>query len=174
MSVRSRGSGPRLEGRERDRIWSEYMEMLASQHPTSRRLPGTKTIAVIILASVLASNLLLFGAQLVAIPRPWNIVLPFASTLGVVVVAVLLVTGAIGPRRSLWYAAMRKCGHDVCVICGYWLERRATDSRVCPECGTPDDAQPVALGRRSEVRSWPRFEVEPPPDPSARDDDDRR
>jgi len=166
-----RGTLDRLTGRERDRVWSEYMELIASQDATAWKLPGTRRVAIVLMALALAMPIpIVFLAALKApFWLQWTVIA--ATSLGVFLVVILLTTGIVGPRRRYYWAALRRCGHDVCVICGYRLERRAPDSRACPECGTPDDRQPVPLGTRPASSEWPRFEPEPK---EASDDADAR
>lgn len=168
----ARGPGLRLKGRARDRVLSEYMEMFAGQDPAVARLPGTRGVAAAIILMCLVPAALIMLSKLIDLPE-WFICTGFAlMMLAVLLTVVLLTTGVIGPRRRMWWAAMRKCGHDVCVVCGYLLEHRAGGSRLCPECGTPDDAQPVPLGQRPLNSEWPRFEAEAPAAPGPRKSDD--
>ena len=169
-----RGPGLKLEGRERDRVGSEYMELLGSQQPIVRQLPGTVFVAVTVLASMAAVALVAVALHLLRAPTLLQFVAACVGVAAVLALAIAISTGVIGPRRSLWYAAMRRCGHDVCVTCGYWLAHRAPGASACPECGTPDDRQPVALGTPSRASSWPRLEVETAPDQDDRDAPDRR
>ncbi len=147
--------------------------MLPSQHPAGRRLPGARAVAIGILSCSLLLLPLHLGLQFVPMPDWMRFTISGGSVAAAMVIIILLTTGAIGPRRRVWWAAMRRCGHDVCVICGYWLEHRAPGSHACPECGTPDDRQPLPLGERRDGGRWPRFEVEAPPEPGTRDDGDR-
>jgi len=165
----ARGPGIKLKGRERDRVLSEYMELLPSQDPTAAKLPGAKPLAIVLGVFSLLPLLLFAAAHLMGVRASGQVWIIGASALTVLLFSLLLSTGIIGPRRRLWWVAMRKCGHNVCAICGYWLEHRAADSHACPECGTPDDTQPVPLGERRGTAEWPRFEVDPPPAPGTRE-----
>lgn len=160
MTRRGRGDGPRLEGRERDRVLSDYFELLGAPPPTIQRMPGMRGAALLAMALIIA---------------PFPILIAFAGTsprllggiaalalLGLGLSASLLISGVIGPRRRLWSAALRRCGHDVCVRCGYWLAHRAHGANACPECGMKDEEQPVELGERRGPAEWPRFEPDPP------------
>lgn len=160
-------AGDRLTSREKDRIWSEYMEMLASRHPAPTRLPGARLAVIGLLGLAAAAvGMAALAPLTAAIGLPmwarWVIIGVFVALIFAGIVT--LATGLVGPRRRMWRAALRKCGHDVCVVCGYWLEHRAPGSRICPECGTADDEQPVPLGTRLATREWPRFEPDPPDD----------
>ncbi|MBM4007936.1 MAG: hypothetical protein FJ292_10370 [Planctomycetes bacterium] len=73
----------------------------------------------------------------------WSLIfLPLMSLLGVSSV----VLGLRGNRRGRW-RAMRAAGYDICIGCGYRLDRRAPGSDRCPECGKPDADQ--------VVKGWP-------------------
>jgi len=171
-----RGPGIKLEGRERDRVLSEYLELLPSQDPAHRKLPGMKQLAVFLtLVSILPalavfSLRFLFSDQGQLIPTLTTAIILVVLTVVIGSIVIAFGMGLIGPRRRLWWVAMRKCGHHVCALCGYSLEHRAPDSRACPECGTPDDEQPVPLGPRRFPNTWPRFEVESSPDSAERRD----
>ena len=87
---------------------------------------------------------------------PWwaVLLLPLVSMLAMSAV----VLGLRGNRRGRW-RAMRAAGYPICIGCGYRLDRRATGSDHCPECGRPDNEQ--------VVKGWPphpaREPGEPPP-----------
>ena len=153
---------------------SEYMEMLAAQDPTAARLPGARGVALVIIAlSVLLLPLWIPFARALRLSATTQFVASITILLFVLTMTVLLTTGVIGPRRRLWWAALRKCGHDVCIQCGYLLEHRAADSHTCPECGLPDSEQLVPLGERTANREWTRYPVEPPQDSKEPDSTDR-
>ncbi|MBX3356061.1 MAG: hypothetical protein KF724_10250 [Phycisphaeraceae bacterium] len=163
----ARGPGIKLKGREKDRVLSEYMELLPSHHPTAAKLPGAASISIV-LVSLSAVPLLIIGAaNWFGLGHAVQFSAMAIGVVGLLVVTILLSTGLVGPRRRLWWAAMRKCGHDVCVICGYLLEGRKPGSDRCPECGTLDAEQPLPLGERKGEASWPRFEVAAPEEPTA-------
>jgi hypothetical protein len=90
---------------------------------------------------------------------PWwtALLLPMVSLLAISAV----VLGMRGNRRGRW-RAMRAAGYPICIGCGYRLDRRATDSDRCPECGRPDTEQ--------VVKGWPphpgREADEEPSEPS--------
>jgi len=157
--------GPRLTARERDRVFSEYAEMLLGNRAQEViKLPGARRLAAFMAKgwSILLLIALSFQLALKILspgrsngPPTWvtpsfiiGVGVCFLFLFGIVVTGLLFQSGVVGPRRRLWRAALRKCGHDICVICGYLLDGRAADSRVCPECGTNDEAQPIPLGRR--------------------------
>jgi hypothetical protein len=73
----------------------------------------------------------------------WSMIfIPLVSLLG----ASAVVLGLRGNRRGRW-RAMRAAGYPICIGCGYRLDRRASGSDHCPECGKPDAAQ--------VVKGWP-------------------
>lgn len=155
-----RGPGIKLEGRDRDRVVSDYLELLGARHPHARTIPGAPLIAFLIAAIAVVPLIAALIWQWLPGSPWWSFAAFLAVATVVSAVFVLFATGVIGPRRRVWYAAMRRCGHDVCVICGYALERRAPDSRACPECGTSDRDQPVPLGPRASAPTWPRYDVD--------------
>jgi len=167
----ARGPGFKLKGRDKDRVLSEYMEMLAAHHPGSARLPGSRRFAGLMAALSLIPLMAIPLTSIFPAPNWLRLTAIGSLALIVLVSAILFTAGVIGPRRRLWWASMRTCGHDVCVVCGYWLEQRSPTSRACPECGTADADQPVKLGVRSAAQTWPRFEIEPPATPSSNDTD---
>lgn len=140
----------KLTPRERERVMSEYVELEGPAAGRPAKIPRHPATSLILAACVIVPIVSLKVTDAFASLQNAAGCFINVAVLGTAaVVAVCVAFGTNTPQRRKWRTAMRRCGHDVCVMCGYRLDGRAAASIVCPECGTPDAEQPVPVGHRS-------------------------
>jgi hypothetical protein len=49
----------------------------------------------------------------------------------------IMMLAARSALKPLFLRSVRRCGHDICISCGYWLRGLENDAERCPECGDP-------------------------------------
>ena len=136
-----------LSPAERERIRTIEL-FIASEPEDGRRIRMSNPLGwVPIVALVALVGGFIWASQHFGWKRnqgPWwtALFLPLVSLLGLSAV----VLGLRGNRRGRW-RALRAAGYPICIGCGYRLDRRATGSDHCPECGKPDAEQ--------VVKGWP-------------------
>jgi len=78
-------------------------------------------------------------------PSGWLITLTFGLPIPLLAWAVAAFLWGVTGRRANLYR-IRDAGHNICLECGYWLDKLPASVQACPECG----ADRAAMARTME------------------------